>query len=168
MSDTNDGILFKGFTRVAIIDDDTGNIVGDSGFKSNLIQVRGFTQMIYNNVSNTGSPEYPNYLCLGQLNNTAIGSNNLDTLFSYVGVPQEAIVSATKSAVTTSQGTVLQLTATFAGGTYVGQSPISINGIAGQHTTNTNKEFLFGTNFTQSTWSSQQTVQVTYQLKWTQ
>jgi hypothetical protein len=169
MSDNNEDVKFKGFVRVNVVNSD-GEIVGDSGFVTNAIQALGFTDMIANSAIG-GTTKDAQYLAIGSINNAAaINSTNLSSNFNFVGTTDAIITGAAlnRSTVATANGIVARFTGEFVGTDYMANgNQVTIDAISGLNGTNLST-ILFGTNFTQSTWSNDQSVKVTYDLKWTQ
>jgi len=158
----------RGFTRVQLVDRKTGRVIGDTGYVRNKIQARGFEQMIVNNVAGSGTQRNPLYLQLGSFTGTPT-SANFDSMNTQAGqASQNGMASASRSYVTTSDGGILRLTAEWKGSDYITGADESINAIAMFNATNETGSALAGATFSSSSWSSDQDVRATYELRFTQ
>lgn len=164
-----ESISLRGFARVHIIDRKTGKIKADSGWKGNSIQQRGFDQMIVDSINSSGSN--PDYLQLGSLTQTP-ASNNINQMGTFAGdSTREGFAVPTKSLVQTSSGAYLRLTATWTGSDYItGAVDASINAIGMfYHSSGVyDSSCLAGLTYASSSWSSDQDVKATYELRFTQ
>jgi hypothetical protein len=176
-------LTLRGFVRVAVVDRESGLVLGDTGFVPNKIQDRGFQQMICNPImgttatvtnvtgeTNKASP--PNYMGIGNRTAVAaIASNNFTHLSNSAagsGV-NGGKASASLSYVTTSDGGTIRATATWAGSTYLtGSSDATINCIAMYALTNTDAWGMCAVTYSASTWSADQDVKATYELRFSQ
>lgn len=160
-SRTTSSVSIRGFTRAQLVDSKTGEILGDSGFVPNKIMITGFEQMLAARCAgNAGS--YPRYLAIGNQTADIVSTNN--SLNTVVG--SLSAIGANTSTISTSDGAYLQLKATFVGTTHT-PAGASISAIGMYNSTQTTS-MLAGTTFASSTWSNDQDVRVTYELRFSQ
>lgn len=174
-------LTLRGFARVAIVDRKTGEIVGDTGFVKNKITDIGFRNMICNPIMNlttaislisnvtadSTNRAWPGYMALGST--SGISSNNF-TGYGTAGAATYGAsggkVTSNHSFVATSEGGTIRATATWTGTLLTADA--GINSIAFFHTTQTTANPLSGVTFSASTWSSDQDVKATYELRFSQ
>ena len=178
----NEKLSLRGFIRVNLIDRKTGLVVSDTGYVPNKIQARGFQMMICNPIAkstatctNVSNPETtgwmpPNYMAIGSCTLTAIASDN----FSYFETQAGSAVSggkcsATPSFIATSEGGTIRFVGSWAGTSYLNASAdVGINAIALFQQSATNAVGMCAITYAASTWSSDQDVKATYELRFSQ
>jgi len=158
MAKSQDGLKVRGMLRVQIIDDPDGTpkVVGDSGWRKNLVTNLGFNNAMIQNIG-TG-------LTGTKISHMAIGTGGApvvtDTTLAGEQSVREAITAATSSGSKT-----LRCTATFASQDSFVTATKNISNIGLFGTSTAAGGTLFaGTTYTSSACATNQNVNVTYDL----
>jgi hypothetical protein len=145
-------VSVRGFYRLQIVDQKTGKISGDTGWRENTVVNLGFQDYICASIGNVAGSK--------QVSNMAIGTGTAPS------VTDTALQGETGKRVTTTNTVVssktLQATAQFAG-TDMG-STCTIQNVALVNTSS-GGTILCGTTYATSQWASNQNVNATYQLR---
>lgn len=149
-------IKVRGMFRVQIEDPDTGEIVGDSGFKENLVTNEGFNNFLVKQLGTSLTGSKLSHMAIG----TGGAPNATDTTLSGEQSVREALTAATSSGSKT-----LRCTATFASqDSFVTASKnISNVGLFGTSTAAGGTLFA-GNTYTSSACATNQNVNVTYDI----
>lgn len=150
-----DDVFVKGFFKLQIIDKKTKKIVGDSGMCKNTVTNKGLNDMCAGAVINAaGSVQAETAILATQ--STAVDATQV-SLLGTVNTQQ----AVTPSTVATGTG---RMTCSFDGADLTA-SPVTI-GAVGLHFTNTvTNSMLAGQTYTTSQFTSDQDVNVTYELR---
>jgi hypothetical protein len=153
-----------GFYRVNIVDPETGEIKGDSGWRQNVISNLGLANYLaYGFASSGGSTGLsPKYMILGSLQSShASNLVNATGAFNFASAASIATSShATRGA--QSDGHTVRFLATFVSGSLF-TTTSTIASIALIHTTNATSAMCAG-SFTASTLGSAQAVNCSYDI----
>jgi len=146
------GIKIKGFYRLQIEED--GKIVGDSGWKENLVTNLGFNEYLVKSLGSISGSLYVSHLALGTGGIPATG----DTTLSGEVVKRQAVTAATSSTSKT-----LRLTGTFssANGFVTDTRNISNIGLFNSSSTGT---LFSGNTYASSSVATNQNVNCTYDI----
>lgn len=150
---TQEAIRVHGMFRVNIVDPD-GSIVGDSGWKPNLVTNDGFEQYIVKALGSLSGSKYVSHVGLGT---GAAPTATSTSLAGEVGTRQG--VTATNAA----GSKTLQCTATFAAGWHSSASAHNIANIGLFNSVSAGTLFA-GNTFASSSCASNQAVNVTYSI----
>ena len=152
-----ENIQLKGFMRLQI--DEDGEIVGDSGWKKNLVTTGGFlniTKLIGTSLTGT------------QWSHANVGTNgtpasNATALPSEVVGTNSAVQRAAVTAATSSNSKTLRFTATLSSANSFVTQTETINNVGLFHHTTTNV-LMAGVSYTASSVATNQNVNITYDL----
>lgn len=151
---TNDGIKIKGMFRVQINDD--GRIVGDSGWKTNLITNLGFNQYLVSTLGGIAGSKQITHMAIG----TGGAPIATDTSLAGEQSVREAITAATSSGSKT-----VRFTATFASADSFVTATKNISNIGLFNTSTAATGTLFaGNTYTSSAVATNQNVNATYDI----
>lgn len=145
-----DMLRVKGFARVQIVEGE--RIVGDSGWRRNVVVNLGFQDYICASVGAVAGSKQVSYMAIGTGTKPGAAGTSLD--------------GETGARVTTSNSVVssktLQATCQFAGSDMGGTCTIQNVALANVSASGT---ILCGTTYATSQWASNQNVNATYQLR---
>jgi hypothetical protein len=149
-----DGVKLKNFSRVQIVNE-TGEIVGDSGFVGpNTVVNLGFNQYLVMSLGSLSGSKYISYMALGTGGTIATDAT---ALAGEVGT-RTAVTAASSSSSKT-----LRLTATFAAGWHTSASAHNISNI-GLFNTSSSGTIFAGNTYASSSCASNQAVNATYDI----
>jgi hypothetical protein len=147
-------IAVKGMYHIQIAEAD-GRIVGDSGWRENLVTNEGFRQYLVMAIGSISGSKYISHVGLG----TGAGPAASDTsLGSEVGTRQAVTPSSTVAGSKT-----VRFTATFAAGWHTSASAFNISSI-GLFNSSATGTLFSGTTYASSSCASNQAVNITYDL----
>lgn len=151
-----DQVVAKGFFRLQLTED--GKVVGDSGWKKNLITNLGYQNFIVGSLGAIAASSQVSFLALGTggapiAADTALAGELTDAANCRFSVSPSAVSSKT-----------LQLTGSLASNIIVANRSISNVGIFAVSTTNAGTLFA-GNTYTSSQLQTNQQVNVTYQIR---
>ena len=163
---TNEGVRVKGCFRVNIVDPD-GTIKGDSGWCDNLMTNAGHLNLLINNMLTclTSARLFGEYISLGT---GTIPASNESTLNGQMITRYMAVTNNTASTIrAASDGTsTLQMTATFTSDYISASGNVrNIGFVWAVNTSTAAGTLLCGNTFTSSQWNTNQSVNVTYQIR---
>lgn len=149
-----EGLKVRGFYRVQIIDPDTGEMAGDSGYQENQVTNLGFNQYLVSALGSIAGSKYVSHIGLGTGGAPAAADTSLT---GEVGTRQ-AVTAATSSTSKT-----VRFTATFAAGWHSSASAHNISNIGLFNSSSTGTLFS-GNTFASSSCASNQAVNATYDV----
>lgn len=151
-----EGIRVKGFFRVNIEED--GKIVGDSGWKENLVTNQGFQLYLADNIGKSTGSKQIAYVALG----SGGAPSAADTTLA-----GEIMSSTQRKAVTYANvsSKTAQFTATFASSDSFITAASNISNIGLFATTSTSDTLFAGNTYTSSSLNTNQNVNVSYQIR---
>lgn len=141
----------KGFARVQVVDD-SGKIVGDSGWRKNTVVNLGFQDYIVGSIGGLGGAK--------SVSNMAIGTGGAPSATDTSLAGETGVRVTTSNSVISSK--TLQATAQFAGSNMGGTCTIQNVALVN---TSSGGTILCGTTYATSQWASNQNVNATYQLR---
>jgi len=149
-----DGIKVKGMFRLHITED--GKIVGDSGWKKNLVTNLGFNQYLVSAIGSISGSKYVSHLALGTGAAPAAG----DTTLAGEQSVRQAVTAATSSGSKT-----VRFTGTFASANSFVTASKNISNVGLFNTSTAAGGTLFaGNTYASSTVATNQNVNVTYDV----
>ncbi len=163
MSKTKDRVKIKGMFRVQLEED--GRIVGDSGWKTNVITELGFNEYIVKSLGTSLTGSKISHAALGTGGTPAASATTLSGEVSTNGSGN--VVRAAVTAATSSGSKTLRNTATFssANSFVTASANISNIGLFGVSGPTTASGTLFaGNTYTSSACATNQNVNVTYDI----
>lgn len=149
-----EGLKVRGFFRVKIVDPETGEVAGDSGFNPNVVTNDGFNQYLCMTIGSSSGSKYISHAGLGT---GGAPATNATSLTGEVGTRQ-AVTFATSSSSKTAR-----FTATFAAGWHTSASAHNISNIGLFNSSATGTLFA-GNTYASSSCASNQAVNVTYDV----
>lgn len=149
-----EGIKIRGFFRVQI--DEDGKIVGDSGWKENLVTNLGFNQYLVSALGSIAGSKYVSHVALG----TGGAPAAADTALA--GELAENVRSAVTAATSSASKTV-RFTATFASANSFATATRNISNIGLFNSSSTGTLFA-GNTYTSSAVATNQNVNATYDI----
>lgn len=155
MSEMNSECGVRGFFRLQI--EENGKVVGDSGWRENLVTNYGF-QQITDAIAGQGGVKTVSHVALGT-GGAPIASDST--------LSGEIMASTQRGAVTYAQvsSKTAQWTCTFASSASFITAASSISNLGLFGTTATNGSLLCGNTYTSSSLNTNQNCQITYQLR---
>lgn len=154
MSKTTDSVKVKGMFRVQI--EDNGKIVGDSGWKTNLVTNLGFNQYLVSSIGSIAGSKYISHLAVG----TGGAPVATDTTLAGEQSVREAVTAATSSGSKT-----VRFTATFASADSFVTATKNLSNIGLFNTSTAAGGTLFaGNTYTSSAVATNQNVNATYDI----
>ena len=144
----------RGMFRVQI--EESGKIVGDSGWKENLVTNLGFNQYLVSALGSIAGSKYVSHMALGTGGAPAAADTTL------AGELAENVRSAVTAA-TSSSSKALQLTATFASANSFATANRNISNVGLFNSSSTGTLFA-GNTFASSTVATNQNVNATYTI----
>lgn len=151
---TADGLKVKGSFRLQITED--GKVVGDSGWKTNLITNLGFNQYLVSTLGNIAGSKQISHMAIG----TGGAPIATDTVLAGEQAVREAVTAATSSGSKT-----VRFTATFASQDSFVTASKNISNIGLFNTSTAATGTLFaGNTFTSSACATNQNVNATYDI----
>lgn len=150
----NEGIKLRGFFHVQIVDPDTGEIVGDSGWNANQVTNLGFNQYLCMTIGSSTGSKYVSHVGLG----TGTVPGAADTSLAGEVGTRQAVTFATSSSSKTAR-----FTSTFAAGWHTSASAHNISNIGLFNSSATGTLFA-GNTYASSSCASNQAVNVTYDI----
>lgn len=156
-----DSVKVKGFFRLNITEQDiNGNevVVGDSGWRQNLVTNDGFKLYLCDNIGKSSGSKQIGYVALG----TGGAPSASDTTLA-----GEVMSSTQRKAVTYSNvsSKTAQFTATFSSSDSFVTAAYNISNIGLFATTSTSDTIFAGNTYTSSSLNTNQNVQLTYQIR---
>jgi hypothetical protein len=158
-----DGVKLKGFFRVNITED--GKVVGDSGWCENQVTNDGINQYIVNwVVGNTASGKSVSHMALGTGTAPASNATSLSGEITHLSVSRKAVATSVESSRTAqfvaSFNSSVSTTAGFI------TTTVTLQNVGLFNTSSTGAgTILAGNTFATSSVATNQNVQVTYQLR---
>ena len=164
MSKAKETIKLKGMFRIQIEDGPTGRIVGDSGWRPNLITNLGF-----NNIVNQLGTGLTGSKIMAMALGTGGAANATDTVQAgeVLATGANSVIRPTVTAATSSTSKDLVMTATFSSANSFASASYNISNIGLWSTTgpvSTSGTYLAGSAYTSSALATNQNVNATY--KW--
>jgi hypothetical protein len=148
----NDGIAVRGFYRLHITED--GEVVGDSGWKENLVTNDGFLNYLVKSLGSVSGSSYIGFMALGTGGVPATD----DTTLAGEVVKRTAVTAATSATSKT-----LRFTATFSSaGSFVTNNQNISN--VGLFASSTGGTLFSGNTYASSTVATNQNVNATYDI----
>ena len=148
----NDGLKVKGFYRVTITDD--GEIVGDSGWKQNVVTNLGFNEYLVSALGAIAGSKQISHMALGTGGAPATDATTL---------AGEVEARAAVTAATTTGSKTLDLRATFASSASFVTTTMNISNI-GLFNSESGGTLFAGNTFASSSVAVNQAVNATYQI----
>jgi hypothetical protein len=156
----NDGIKVKGFFRLNIVEDKNGQskVVGDSGWIQNQVVNLGFQDYLCKTLAGGSGSKFIDHLALGT------GGAPAATDTSLAG---EIMSSTQRGTVSTSviSSKTIQFTAAFNSSDSFLTATSNLSNVALINTTATNGTIFSGAAYTSSACATNQSVNVTYQIR---
>jgi hypothetical protein len=159
MNSTKDGVKIHGFFRLQIENPDSGEIVGDSGWRRNTVTNDGKLQYIVRALASSAGSKYLSYAALGE--GTAPGAAATSLESEVVGTQGSQIRDA--MTMESSGSTALRCTGTFASGDSFVTATESISNI-GLFQSSTGGTIFAGNDYASSTCAVNQNVNYTYDI----
>jgi hypothetical protein len=159
MNATKDGVKIHGFFRLQIENPDSGEIVGDSGWRRNTVTNDGKLQYIVRALASSAGSKYLSYAALGE--GTAPGAAATSLESEVVGTQGSQIRDA--MTMESSGSTALRCTGTFASGDSFVTATESISNI-GLFQSSTGGTIFAGNDYASSTCAVNQNVNYTYDI----
>ena len=154
MTKKKDSIKVKGMFRLQITDD--GKVVGDSGWKHNLVTNLGFNQYLVSALGSIAGSKYVSHLAIGTGGAPAAGDTTL---------AGEQSVRTTVTAATSSGSKTVRFTGTFSSADSFVTASKNISNIGLFNTSTAAGGTLFaGNTYTSSACATNQNVNVTYDI----
>lgn len=150
----SDGARVRGFFRVRIVDPETGEIQGDSGWNENQVTNLGFNQFLVSALGSISGSKYVSHAGLG----TGGAPAAADTSLAGEQGTRQAVTAATSSSSKT-----LDLTATFAAGWHTSSSAHNISNV-GLFNSSSGGTLFAGNTYASSSCASNQAVNITYDI----
>ena len=147
-----EGIKIKGMYRVQIEED--GNVVGDSGWRENLVTNLGFNQYLVSSLGSIAGSKF--------LTHAALGSGGAP-IAADTTLAGEVVKRAAVTAATSSSSKTLRLTATFASSDSFVTNTQNISNI-GLFNTSSGGTLFAGNTYTSSSCATNQNVNATYDI----
>ena len=147
-----EGIKIKGMYRVQIEED--GKVVGDSGWRENLVTNLGFNQYLVSSLGSIAGSKF--------LTHAALGSGGAP-IAADTTLAGEVQVRAAVTAATSSSSKTLRLTATFASSDSFVTNTQNISNI-GLFNTSSGGTLFAGNTYTSSSCATNQNVNATYDI----
>lgn len=157
-----DGIRVQGFFRLQIIEDKDGKptVVGDSGWRKNTVVNDGFDQYICRSIGGMSGSKTVSHMALGTGTAPGVTDTTLNGEITDANGSRAAVTASTVASKT------LQLTAAFASANSFITAAKTINNVGLFQQSNTNTAtILAGNTYTTSALATNQSVNVTYQLR---
>ena len=155
---TKNGIKVKGMFRVQIVEDKNGKptIVGDSGWKTNLVTNLGFNEYLVSAIGSIAGSKYVSHLAIG----TGGAPGAADTTLAGEQSVRQAVTAATSSGSKT-----VRFTGTFASANSFVTASKNISNIGLFNTSTAAGGTLFaGNTYTSSACATNQNVNATYDI----
>lgn len=147
-----ESIGIRGFFRVQL--EESGKVVGDSGWKENQITNLGFNQYLVSALGSIAGSKYVSHMALGSGTVPGATATTLDG---------EVEVRASVTAATSSSSKTLQLTATFSSANSFVTNTQNISNIGLFNSSATGTLFA-GNTYASSSCATNQNVNATYQI----
>ena len=155
---TKNGIKVKGMFRVQIVEDKNGKptIVGDSGWKTNLVTNLGFNEYLVSAIGSIAGSKYVSHLAIG----TGGAPGAADTTLA----GEQSVIQAVTAATSSGSKTV-RFTGTFASANSFVTASKNISNIGLFNTSTAAGGTLFaGNTYTSSACATNQNVNATYDI----
>lgn len=156
---TTDAVGLRGFFRVQVVGD--GKVAGDSGWKENTVTNDGINQYLVNwLLGNTGSAKSVTYMALGTGGTAAVTDTSLSGELSDTSAGRAAVSTSVVSSKTA------QFTAAFNSANSFITASHNVSNVGLFNTSTTAAGTMFaGNTFASSSVATNQSVQVTYQIR---
>lgn len=158
-------IKVRGFFRLHLVEDKKGEevIVGDSGWKDNIVVNEGFRDYLSRLLGALASSKQVQFAALGTGAAPAAGATSLPGEVTHNASSRDGVTAATSS---NSKG--VRFTGTFASGESRNTTTVNISNIGLYEISNTNSGTLFaGAAYASSSWATNQSVNYTYDITFT-
>lgn len=148
----------RGFFRLQV--EEGGEIVGDSGWKPNVVTNDGFRWYLAANLGGTTGSLQVSYAALGTGGIPATGDTTLSGEVTHNASSRDAV-----SAATSSDSKAVRFTGTFASANSHNTTTVNISNIGLFQQSNTNTASIFaGATYASSSWATNQSVNYTYDI----